>query len=299
MATQEDNLEIELEGAEESFDENESVEIVDDTPEEDRNRTPIGEVEVPDDEINQYSENVQKRIKELRRAYHDERREKERFLREQQEAINYAKSVYQQNKELRDRLSQGEQVFVETSKKSVEAQLAQAEHDYKEAYESGDTDKLITAQKKLSEILASKRDFDNYRPRYQQTLQNNPAPVEKQQPKVVPDERTRQWVSENQWFDTDPVMRGAAFGIHDELVRNGYSAGSDAYFKQIDARIRESFPHKFRGSKPASNVVAPASRASNASKRVKLTKTQVAIAKRLGVPLERYAEQVAKEMENG
>lgn len=290
MSEQENKLEIEVEGPE--------IEIVDDTPEPDRGKTPKGEVEVTDDEISQYSENVQKRIKDLRRAYHDERREKERFLREQQEAVNYAKSIYEQNRQLQERLAQGEKALVETTKQRAEAQLSQAERDYKEAYEAGDTEKMIAAQKKLSEIVVARREVENYQPRYQAPLQEQKYAVEPQVPAVVPDERTRQWVSENQWFDTDPVMRGAAFGIHDELVRSGYVAGSDAYFEQIDARIRENFPQKFQVKRPAANVVAPASRAANGSKKIVLTKTQVAIAKRLGVPLEKYAEQVAKENGN-
>ena len=290
MSEQENKLEIEVEGPE--------IEIVDDTPEPDRGKTPKGEVEVTDDEISQYSENVQKRIKDLRRAYHDERREKERFLREQQEAVNYAKSIYEQNRQLQERLAHGEKALVETTKQRAEAQLSQAERDYKEAYEAGDTEKMIAAQKKLSEIVVAKREVENYQPRYQAPLQEQKYAVEPQVPAVVPDERTRQWVSENQWFDTDPVMRGAAFGIHDELVRSGYVAGSDAYFEQVDARIRENFPQKFQVKRPAANVVAPASRAANGSKKIVLTKTQVAIAKRLGVPLEKYAEQVAKENGN-
>jgi len=290
MSEQENKLEIEVEGPE--------IEIVDDTPEPDRGKTPKGEVEVTDDEISQYSENVQKRIKDLRRAYHDERREKERFLREQQEAVNYAKSIYEQNRQLQERLAHGEKALVETTKQRAEAQLSQAERDYKEAYEAGDTEKMIAAQKKLSEIVVAKREVENYQPRYQAPLQEQKYAVEPQVPAVVPDERTRQWVSENQWFDTDPVMRGAAFGIHDELVRSGYVAGSNAYFEQIEARIRENFPQKFQVKRPAANVVAPASRAANGSKKIVLTKTQVAIAKRLGVPLEKYAEQVAKENGN-
>jgi hypothetical protein len=189
---------------------------------------------------------------------------------------------------------------VETSKERNEAILSQAEREYKEAYEAGDTEKMIAAQKKLSEAVVGKREMENYQPRYQAPLQQQQIPVEtRQQPQVVPDERTRQWVTENQWFDQDPVMRGAAFGIHDQLVQSGYVAGSDAYFEQLDARIRDSFPTKFRPSKPAANVVAPASRGAAGSKKVTLTKTQVAIAKRLGVPLEKYAEQIAKEMTNG
>jgi hypothetical protein len=293
MSEQENQqLEIEVEGPE--------IEIVDDTPEPDRGKEPPkGAVEVTDDEISQYSENVQKRIKDLRRAYHDERREKEKFLREQQEALNYAKMIADQNRQLQERLAHGEKALVETTKQRAEAQLSQAEREYKEAYEAGDSDKMIAAQKKLSEIVVAKREVENYQPRYQNPpLQEQKYAVEQPVPAVVPDERTRQWVSENQWFDTDPVMRGAAFGIHDELVRSGYVAGSDAYFEQIDARIRENFPQKFQVRKPAANVVAPASRAANGSKKITLTKTQVAIAKRLGVPLEKYAEQVAKEMNN-
>ena len=283
-------LEIEVEDNE--------IEIVDDTPEPDRGKTPMGEVEVTDDEISQYSENVQKRIKELRRAYHDERRAKEQAAREHQEAIAYAQRVAEQNKMLQERLSKGEQVLVETSKAKTEAQLAQAEREYKEAYEAGDSDKMLAAQRKLSEIVVEKREVDRYQPQYQPPLQVPQNVVEPELPRVVPDERTRQWVSQNQWFEKDPVMRGAAFGIHDELVRSGYVAGSDAYFEQVDARIRDAFPQKFQAKKPAANVVAPSSRSPAGSKKITLTKTQVAIAKRLGIPLEKYAEQVAKENGN-
>ena len=288
------SIEIEIEG-------DAQIEIVDDTPAPDRGKPePKGTIEVTDDEISQYSDNVQKRIRQLRAGYHEERREKERLAREQQEALTYAERVAEQNRMLQDRLSQGERVLVETSKEKHDAILSQAERDYKEAYEAGDTEKMISAQKKLAESVVGKREIDNYQHRYQASLQEQEIPVEtRQQPQVVPDERTRQWVTENQWFDQDPIMRGAAFGIHDQLVQSGYVAGSDAYFEQLDARIRDSFPQKFRSSKPAANVVAPASRGAAGSKKITLTKTQVAIAKRLGVPLEKYAEQVAKEMTNG
>ncbi len=288
MAEEQQQMEIEVEAPE--------IEIVDDTPAEDRGKTPKGEVDVSDDEISQYSENVQKRIKDLRRAYHDERRIKDQALREQQEAIAYAKSIAQKNQELQERLARGEQYIVETSKAKNEAMLSQAEREYKEAYEAGDSEKLVAAQRKMSEIVVEKREVENYRPT---PLQTPKYEVEQQIPRVVPDDRTRQWVSQNEWFENDPVMRGAAFGIHDELVKSGYVAGSDAYFEQVDARIRDNFPHKFRVNKPASNVVAPASRSASGSKKITLTKTQVAIAKRLGVPLEKYAEQVAKEINNG
>jgi hypothetical protein len=285
-------LQIEME------DDKPEIEIVDDTPEPDRGKTPRGEVEVTDDEISQYSDNVQKRIKQLRAGYHDERREKERAIREQQEAIAFAEKIIKQNKELQERLAHGEKFLVETTKAKTESELVQAEREYKEAYEAGDSDKLIVAQRRLAELVADKREVERYKPSYP-SLQQEEKVVEQQLPKIVPDERTRQWVSQNDWFEKDVVMRGAAFGIHDDLVRRGYVAGSDAYFEQVDARIREEFPHKFGARKPAANVVAPASRSAAGPKKVTLTKTQVSLAKRLGIPLEKYAEQVAKEMNNG
>lgn len=282
---QEEQLEIDID--------DERFEIIDDTPEQDRDKgDPIDPIkaDIPDDEISQYSENVQKRIKDLKRAYHDERRAKEAREREREEALNYAKQVIEQNKLLQQKLSQGEQVLVASQKDRVTAQLSQVEKEYKEAYEAGDSEKMLEAQKKLAKFVAEQREVETYRPVYQTPLQpqNNPVQI----PNVVPDERTRRWVQSNQWFETDPVMRGAAYGIHDSLVAAGYKAGSDAYFQEVDARIREAFPHKFRQSKPA-NVVSPASRSSGAEK-IRITKSAVNTAKRLGVPLEVYVKEAAK-----
>jgi hypothetical protein len=282
---QEEQLEMDID--------DERFEIIDDTPEQDRDKgDPIdpSKADIPDDEISQYSENVQKRIKDLKRAFHDERRAKEAREREREEALNYAKQVIEQNKFLQQKLSQGEQVLVASQKDRVTAQLSQVEKEYKEAYEAGDSEKMLDAQKKLAKFVAEQREVETYRPVYQTPLQpqNNPVQI----PNVVPDERTRRWVQTNQWFETDPVMRGAAYGIHDSLVAAGYKAGSDAYFQEVDARIREAFPHKFRQSKPA-NVVSPASRSSGTEK-IRITKSAVNTAKRLGVPLEVYVKEAAK-----
>lgn len=271
----------------------EALEVVDDTPEEDRGRKKGPQVEVPDEEIAQYGENVQKRIKDLRRAYHDERREKEKAFREQQEAIRFAKSVAEQNRQLQERLQNGEKVYVEARKTGVEAQIQAAERDYKSAHEAGDVDKMLEAQKRLASFVSEQREVENYQPQFQQPLQQHRSDVEAI-PEVVPDERTRRWVETNKWFDTDPVMRGAALGLHDELVSKGYQAGSEAYFEQIDARIRESFPQKFGQTKRPATVVAPAARTEQPSGKIKLTTSQVAIAKRLGIPLERYAKYAAQ-----
>lgn len=273
------------------------VEVVDDTPEVDRGRKKGAPVEVPDDEIAQYGESVQKRIKDLRRAYHDERREKERADRERQEAIRFAKTIAEQNRLLQERLSSGEEVYVEARKTGVEAQLASAENDYKSAHESGDVQKMVEAQKRIAKLSVEQREVENYKPQFQKPLQNQQDEVETI-PEVVPDDRTRRWVESNKWFDTDPVMRGAALGLHDEVVAKGYQAGSEAYFEQIDARIREAFPHKFGQTKRPATVVAPAARTEQPTGKIRLTTSQVSLAKRLGIPLEKYAKyasQVQKE----
>ena len=278
--------------------EDDKYEIVDDTPEEDRDKgDPIdpAKAEISDEEISQYSANVQHRIREVRRAYHDERRAKEQLAREREEALKYAQSLLNQNKALQEKLSSGEKILVENQKDKVSALISQTEREYKEAYESGDTDKMLEAQKKLARFVAEQRDVEAYRPVYQQPplqQQNNPVQI----PQVVPDERTRRWAAENQWFETDPVMRNAAFGIHDQLVAEGYKSGSEAYFSQLDARVRETFPHKFESKRPA-NVVAPASRSQGSSK-IRLTKTAIAMAKQLGVSLDEYAQMVGKLNEN-
>lgn len=270
------------------------LEIVDDTPDADKGKQHLGDVDLPEEEIEQYSSNVQKRIGQLKRAYHDERREKERFSREQKEAIHYAQSIQEQNAKLQEQLKNGENVLVESQKERVDARILQAERDYKLAYESGDPDKMVKAQKDIAKFSVQQREVENYRPIYQAPLQAQQTPVQQE---IVPDERTKQWVSNNRWFETDAVLRGAAFGVHDQLVAKGVQAGTDEYFTQIDSVMRENFPDKFGTRKPA-NVVAPASRSSGSTK-VKLTKTQVSIAKRLGVPLEKYAEHVIKEQANG
>jgi hypothetical protein len=264
------------------------VEIVDDTPEQDRDKE---HVEIPEDEISQYSKNVQYRLKQLSRNVHDERREKERLMREHQEAINYAKTVAEQNRQLQQRLSQGESVLIESHKDRVNARLTQAERDYKDAYEAGDTDKMLDAQKRLASYSAEQREVENYRPVYQTPLQQQQNNV--QIPQIVPDEKTRRWVAQNDWFEKDREMRSFALGVHDDLVARGITPSSQEYFERIEKRVREVFPSKFGIKKPA-NVVAPASRSTGSSK-ITLNKTQVSIAKRLGVPLKEYAKYAMKE----
>lgn len=270
------------------------VEVYDDTPEQDRGKEHLGDVEIPEDEISQYSKNVQHRLKQLSRNVHDERREKERLAREHQEALKYAKAVAEQNRILQQRLSQGESVLIESHKDRVNARLSQAERDYKEAYEAGDTDKMLDAQKRLASYSAEQREVENYRPVYQTPLQPQQNSV--QMPQIVPDEKTRRWVAQNEWFEKDREMRSFALGVHDDLVARGITPSSEEYFERIEKRVREVFPKYFGAKKPA-NVVAPASRSTGSSK-IRLSKSEVAIAKRLGVPLQEYAKYVMKEQNN-
>lgn len=267
------------------------VEVYDDTPEQDRDKPHLGDVDVPDEEISQYSKNVQYRFKQLSRNLHDERRAREAALREKEEAIKYAQALSEQTKKLQQQLAQGESVLIESHKDRVTSRMSQAERDYKEAYEAGDTDKMLEAQKKIASYTAEQREIANYRPVYQTPLQQPQNSV--QIPQIVPDDKTRDWVAKNEWFTKDREMRSFALGVHDDLVARGISPASEEYFERIEKRVREVFPSYFGTKKPA-NVVAPASRSSGSSK-VKLSKTQVAIAKRLGVPLQEYAKQVMKE----
>lgn len=275
------------------------VEVYDDTPEEDRNREPTGDFDIDEDEISTYGQNVQKRIRQLSKKMHDFRREKEQHLREKEEALRYAQALVEQNRLYQEQLSRGENILLESHKDRINARIAEAERDYKEAYEAGDSDKMLAAQKKLAQYTVEQRDVTNYQPRYSpQQLQQFRALQQQQNnvriPEVVPDERTKDWVSKNKWFETNLMLRNAAMGVHQELLTEGYTAGSKEYFEQIDARMRKEFSHRPEfGPKRPANVVAPASRSSGSTK-VKLSQTAVNTAKRLGVPLKEYAEHMMK-----
>lgn len=278
------------------------IEIVDDTPEEDRNRKPMEEPpkEVTDDELNKYDESVQKRIKHLSKGYHEERREKEKALREREEAVRLAQSVIEENKKLQGSLSQGQSALLEQAKKVVANELEQAKRKYKEAYESGDSEALVNAQEELTSIKFKAEKVNNFKPAPLQTEENT---VQIPQTRQEVDPKLRAWQEKNQWFGSNRGMTAYALGLHEDLVAEGIPVGSDQYYQRIDSDVKKRFPDVFESENPEdaspppkkSNVVAPATR-STAPKKVVLTKSQVEIAKRLGVPLELYAKKVAEEM---
>jgi len=280
------------------------VEIIDDTPEEDRvpKRKETSESSAENDneeEIKNYSEGVQKRISKLKYEFHEERRAKEESDRLKEEAIKYAEKLKKDNESLRKTLADGESMLIDQAKGRVGAELDKAKADYKEAYESGDPDKLIDAQEKLSKLHNEKFRVDEYKPQPQEVQEEAPKP---QAPKLS--QRDLEWQKNNEWFEKDSVMRGTAMGLHTQLQQKGVVPGSEEYYKGIDEGMRNIFPEKFEVQQEApelqnGNVVAPVERSGKKSRTVRLTRTQVALAKRLGLSPEQYAAQLMKEQSNG
>jgi len=279
------------------------VEVVDDTPKADRNRKPSAPPEeITEEELKKYSDQVQQRIKHLGKGYHDERRAKEAAIRERDELERFVKSIQEENTKLKGSVNKNQTALVEQAKKTAEVELAQAKDAYKTAYEAGDADAILTAQENLTTAKIKSDKLDNFKV---PTLQEESDGVKtKEEPPVV-DKKAQDWASKNTWFGTDDEMTSLALGLHNKLAKQGVDLQSDEYYEAIDTRMRQLFPDKFEEEiaeteeaekpKKQANVVAPATR-SVAPKKVKLTQTQVAIAKRLGVPIELYAQKVAEEM---
>ena len=284
------------------------IEVVDDTPEEDKGkprRAEGADPKVPDDdEIQSYSEGVQKRIKQLKFEYHEERRAKEEAARLQEEALKYAQQVQQENQRLLKTLEDGEGVLVNQAKGRVAAELDKAKAAYKAAYETGDPDALIEAQEKLTMLQNEKMRYENYKPQPRQ--QQAPQP-QYQQPTPQPNrpsDRALQWAQRNDWFEKDSEMTGYAYGLHEKLVKSGVAPDTEEYYNQIDTHVRRVFPDRFDDvsfeetapQRQAGNVVAPAARSGKKPRKVQLTSTQVSLAKRLGLSNEQYAAQLMKDM---
>jgi hypothetical protein len=287
------------------------IEVVDDTPEEDQGkprRAENAEPQVPsDDEVEKYSEGVQKRIKQLKFEYHEERRAKEEAARLQEEALKYAEQIKNENEKLRKTLDEGEGVLVNQAKGRVAAEIDKAKIAYKAAYESGDPDALVDAQEKLSALQAEKLKYESFKPqpRQQQTPQPQPQYQQPTPQPPKPDQRALDWAAKNDWFEKDPEMTGYAYGLHEKLVKSGIDPRSDQYYNEIDNAVRRVFPDKFDDGpvieesapqRQTGNVVAPAARSGKKPRKVQLTSTQVSLAKRLGLTNEQYAAQLMKEV---
>jgi hypothetical protein len=291
------------------------LEIEDDTPPEDRNRDPLPKEvveEVENDDLTSYSDKVKTRLSQLRKMHHDERRAKEAADRERQEAIRFAQQLSEENKRLKTTLSSGEATYIQTLKESLENELSIAKRDYGEAYDSGDRDKIIEAQSKMNDTQLRLAQANNYVTQFKTPLQEPEKDVyiqQNQQSIPKPDSRALDWQDKNEWFGKDEEMTSLALGLHEKLVRSGISPTSDEYYRRIDSTMQKRFPEYFgdatldeetpaQRTKP-SNVVAPATR-STAPKKVRLTKTQVALAKKFGLTPEQYARETLKlERTNG
>ena len=280
------------------------IEVIDDTPIQDRGRVALSrEVEDPtDDEIETYSDKVKHRIKELTHARHDERRSKETVMREKQELERLAQHLIEENKSLKKSVNVGQEAFVYSSKEKAEADIAMARRQYKEAQEAFDTDAIIAAQEALTEAKWNLEKVKNYRVTPLQEERNEVQIQPRQAQTVQPDEKSLRWQAKNQWFGSNGFEEVTSFslGLHQKLVNSGVDPRSDEYYEQIDARVRSTFPEMFGGgeqkrseARRPSNVVAPASRSTTAGK-VKLTTTQVELAKKFGLTPQQYAMQVAK-----
>lgn len=300
----EDKIDVEIEG------DDIKVEIEDDTPPEDRNVDPLPEEMAKElekaDESEEYSANVKNKFKQYKKAWHDERRAKEAAFREQQEALTAAQRILDENNRLKSMLANGEKELINTYQSSASMELDKAKQNYKDAYDSGDSDRLLEAQE---EMIAAKMKLDkakNFKP----TVHADDNMVQQQQrepqaPQMDP--KVAQWVAKNKWY-TDPskkAMSRFAVGVHEELQeRYGQSfIGTDEYFSRIDSEVHRRFPEEFQDEKSndedkpqrtkPSTVVAPAKR-STAPKRVVLTKSAVAIAKKIGITPEQYAREMNK-----
>lgn len=298
-----------VEEPEKSETDNTDLEVVDDTPEEDRGRDPMPQEivdELEADELDEYSDKVKTRLKQMKKVWHDERRAKEKAFREQQEAINATQKLLEENRKLKQTLSAGEQDLITQYKRAAEFEREAAQRAYREAYEAGDTDKVIEAQEKLNNASYTLQQLNNYRPTYTQALQQPEEQVQYQQQVQAPqiDPKTAAWQERNTWWGADEEMTASALGLHQKLVteRGPQFAGTDEYWGVIDKTMRRRFPEYFgedemvaetaRRSKPAS-VVAPASR-SRSPKKIVLKQSQLAIAKKLGLTPEQYAKELMK-----
>jgi len=275
------------------------IDVEDNTPAEDRGKPPLPDnvkEELYNDELEDYSSKVKKKLIQMKKLAHDERREKENAVREQQEAINFAQKVMEENKRLKSNLNNSEKNVLATVQRAVQMELEAAKKDYREAYDSGDTDKVMEAQERLTQATLKADKVKNFKPTPLQeekpVVQTEPQPT----PQYRPDPSAQAWQQQNPWFGEDEEMTSLALGLHEKLRREGVQVSSQEYYRKIDATIRKRFPEKFgeeaeQEERPVrkSSVVAPATRTTS-PKRVRLNPSELSLAKKLNLTPEQYAK---------
>jgi hypothetical protein len=286
------------------------IDVEDNTPVEDRGKPPLPDnvkEELYNDELEDYSSKVKKKLIQMKKLAHDERREKENAVREQQEAINFAQKVMEENKRLKSNLNNSEKNVLATVQRAVQMEVEAAKKEYREAYDSGDTDKVMEAQERLTQATLKADKVKNFKPAPLQeekpVVQTQPQPT----PQYRPDPSAQAWQQQNQWFGEDEEMTSLALGLHEKLRREGVQVSSQEYYRKIDATIRRRFPEKFeeeaeqneRSVARRSLVVAPATRSTSA-KRVRLNPNEMSVAKKLNLTPEQYAKaKIEMEANNG
>jgi len=253
-----------------------------------------------EDELSDYSKSVQQRISKITHKYREEESARK-------SAVAFAEDVKKQNEELRKRLEQLDNSYVGEFGTRIESQIDAAKRAYQAAYDEGDAEQMFEAQKNLSRLALDQAQLEQARRRreIEQEAREQAVQAPVQQPQAAqpapPDPKAEAWASKNEWFGSDQTMTYAAFGIHRQLIEDeGFDPASDEYYTELDSRVRKEFPHKFKGATRGDAGPRVASAESSASKApsqkgrrtVKLTPSQIAIAKRLNVPLEEYAKYV-------
>jgi hypothetical protein len=309
-AAKDEDIEIDISGESDV-----SIEIEDDTPERDRRAKPLSrEVEDPsDEEIENYTQGAQARIKELTHARHDERRAKEAIAREKEELERMTQAILEENRRLKEYVKTGEATYAETLQAKAEAEMEMARRKYKEAQESYDSDAMLEAQENLTDAKMKLESAKNFKPTPLQTESDDVQRYQTAPEAPRPDDKTLRWQAKNQWFGTPGYEEITAFalGLHQKLVATGVDPRSDEYFERVDGRLKQVFPEVFNDgrdtgtvkaepTKKPANVVAPATRSSGAKKVIKLTATQARLAEKYGLSHKQYAQEVLKlEAQNG
>lgn len=298
-----DGITIDREG------DNFEIEIEDDTPEEDRGRTPsdpekVKKLEIEVDDLDKYSKEAKDKLIRMKRVWNDERRAKEAAERERQEAIVAARTLYAKNKRLEEMLTKGEGDYKEAQITAAQAKLKAAKKALKSAHEAGDSDALAEASVEIGKYQAELDKAENFKlpPLQEDNFVVQPPQQIQSIPK--PDNRVLEWQSENPWYGQDTEMTATALGIHEKLKNDGVRIGSEEYYERLDKTMRKRFSDYFEEEAPeekpkapaktkAGTVVAPATR-STAPKKVRLSQSQVALAKKLGITPEQYVREMLK-----
>lgn len=292
------------------------VEVIDDRPPEDQKppRDPKVKVEIPtDDEISKFNETFQKRLKQLKYEYHEERRAKEDALRQNTEAVQYARRLMAEKSQVEQLLHQERGRMAQEAVKSRDDMMKQLEQRAAQAIEAGKPEDAARAQAEMARVGGERAVWGAYQPQPAQQIDPRlyqQQPVQQQQP-ATPDPQAVDWLRKNRWFGENKRMTGFAYAVHDELVRDKHlDPRSDVYYERLDEAMKERFPEQFddpdkpkseqRLKQPAKTVVtAPSRSGAPPARKIQLTRSQEALAKRLGLTLEQYAEQVVKEARNG